>query len=183
MIELLEDQLLTRALEVEPKIEDGLVVSDPERDLLKLCVIERHQASGKMGYGFVKGFGLREGALAASVAHDAHNVIVVGASDEDMMAAVIQINKMGGGLVLAKGGKVIADLPLPVAGLMSRRPLEEVNKQLKALIEIAHLLGVKAKDPFMTLSFLALPVIPELKLTDQGLVDVGRFELVDLFVE
>jgi adenine deaminase len=183
VIELLEDQLLTKAIEMEPKVEDGLVVSDPERDLLKLCVIERHQASGKMGYGFVKGFGLREGALAASVAHDAHNVIVVGTSDDDMMAAVIQINKLGGGLVVAKGGKVISDLPLPVAGLMSRRPLEEVNKQLKALIEIAHLLGVKAKDPFMTLSFLALPVIPELKLTDQGLVDVGRFEVVDLFTD
>lgn len=183
VIELQEDQLITKELIAEAKIVDGLAVSDIERDLVQLAVIERHQASGKMGHGFVKGFGLREGALATSIAHDAHNIIVLGANHEDMMAAAIQLNKMGGGLVVAKAGKVISDLPLPVAGLMSRRPLEEVNKQLQALIEIAHLLGVRPQDPFMTLSFLALPVIPELKLTDQGLVNVDRFERVELFLE
>lgn len=182
VIELQEDQLLTGELIVEAKVEKGLVVSDTDRDLLKLIVIERHQSSGKMGFGFVKGFGLKSGAMATSVAHDAHNVIVVGTNDEDMLAAVIQLNKLGGGLVVTNAGKAIADLPLPVAGLMSREPLEDVNKQLKTLMDAASQLGVKRKDPFMSLSFLALPVIPQLKLTDQGLVDVNRFELVDLFV-
>lgn len=183
VIELMPDQLLTRGLVEEALIEDGLCLADTERDILKLFVIERHQASGKMGKGFVRGFGLREGAIATTIAHDSHNMIVLGATDEDMMAAAIQLNKLGGGLVIAKGGRAIADLPLPVAGLMSRKPMEEVNRDLTALVEIAHLLGVRQKDPFMTLSFLALPVIPELKLTDQGLVDVIRFEKVDLFVD
>ncbi len=183
VINLQRGQLITKK-SVEPaKIEDGLVVSDVERDIIKTVVIERHQASGKMGFGFVKGFGLREGAIASTIAHDSHNIIVIGTSDEDIMTAVIQLNKLGGGLIIAKDGRVIADLALPVAGLMSRKSLEEVNRQLKAMIEIAHLLGVKATDPFMTLSFLALPVIPELKLTDLGLVDVGLFKHVDLFVE
>ena len=183
VINLQEGQLITKK-SVEPaKIEDGLAVSDVDRDIIKTVVIERHQASGKMGFGFVRGFGLREGAIASTIAHDSHNIIVIGTSDEDIMTAVIQLNKLGGGLVIAKDGRVIADLALPVAGLMSRKSLEEVNRQLKAMIEIAHLLGVKATDPFMTLSFLALPVIPELKLTDLGLVDVELFKHVDLFVE
>ena len=183
VIDLMEDQLITKR-SVEPaKISEGLVVSDTKRDLIKLVVIERHQASGKMGFGFVRGFGLREGAIASTIAHDSHNIIVAGVTDEDIMTAVIQLNKLGGGLVITKDGRVIADLALPVAGLMSRNTLEEVNRQLKAMIEIAHLLGVKPKDPFMTLSFLALPVIPELKLTDLGLVDVDAFKHVDLFVE
>ena len=183
VIELQQEQLITRKAVDNARVENGMVVADPSRDLNKLAVIERHQASGKMGFGFVRGFGLREGAIASTIAHDSHNIIVVGASDVDMMAAVIQLNKLGGGLVIAKSGRVIADLALPVAGLMSRAPLEEVNKQLSALVEIAHLMGVKPKDPFMTLSFLALPVIPELKLTDQGLVDVVQFKHIDLFAD
>lgn len=183
VIELQKDQLLTRQIIEEARVENGFVVSDTDRDLLKLIVIERHQASGKMGFGFVRGFGLREGAVATTIAHDSHNIIVLGVSDEDMMAAVIHLNKMGGGLAVAKNGRVISDLPLPVAGLMSREPIEEVHKKLQTLIEFTRLLGVEQEDPFMTLSFLALPVIPDLKLTDQGLFDVTRFEHVDLFVE
>jgi len=183
IIELQKDQLLTRQIIEEARVENGFVVSDTDRDLLKLIVIERHQASGKMGFGFVRGFGLREGAVATTIAHDSHNIIVLGVSDEDMMAAVIHLNKMSGGLAVAKSGRVISDLPLPVAGLMSREPIEDVHKKLQTLIEFTRLLGVQQDDPFMTLSFLALPVIPDLKLTDQGLFDVTRFEHVDLFVE
>jgi len=183
VIELCEDQLLTRQSVQEARVEDGVVLADPERDLLKAAVIERHQASGKMGYGFVRGFGLREGAMASTIAHDSHNIIVVGASDEDMMAAVIQLNKLGGGLVYTRGGEVVADLPLPVAGLVSRQPMEQVYQQLERLLEAVHAAGARQKDPYMALSFLALPVIPELKLTDRGLVDVHRFEHVDLFVD
>lgn len=183
VIELQPDQLITRqALEPAP-VEGGLAIADTERDLLKLVVLERHQASGNIGFGFVRGFELSEGALATTIAHDAHNIIAVGTNDEDLQAAVIQLNKLGGGLAVAKGGRVIADLALPVAGLMSRQPLEEVNKQLQAMIEFTHLLGVRQRDPFMTLSFLALPVIPELKLTDRGLFHVGEFRHVDLFVD
>lgn len=183
VIELCEDQLLTRQSVQEARVEDGVVLADPERDLLKAAVIERHQASGKLGHGFVRGFGLREGAMASTIAHDSHNIIVVGASDEDMMAAVIQLNKLGGGLVYTRGGEVVADLPLPVAGLVSRQPMEQVHEQLKRLLEAVHAAGARQKDPYMALSFLALPVIPELKLTDRGLVDVQRFEHVDLFVD
>jgi adenine deaminase len=182
VIELCDDQLLTRQAVEEARVEDGLAVADPERDLLKLAVIERHQASGKVGFGFVRGFGLKRGALASTIAHDSHNIIVVGASDQDMMAAVIQLNKLGGGLVFTRDGEVIADLPLPVAGLVSRQPIEQVHEQLGQLLEVVRAEGVRQKDPFMTLSFLALPVIPELKLTDRGLVDVQRFEHVDLFI-
>ncbi len=183
VIELQPDQLLTREVIEDVALDGDLAVSDPSRDLLKMIVLERHQASGQMGFGFVRGFGLREGALATTIAHDSHNIIVVGTTDEDMMASVIHLNKVGGGLVVAKGGRVIADLPLPIAGLMSRDPLEQVHKQLSTLIEFARLLGIQQPDPFMTLSFLALPVIPELKLTDRGLFDVRRFEHVDLFIK
>jgi adenine deaminase len=183
VIDLLSDQLVTGAAIEEPRIVDGRALSDPERDILKLVVVERHQASGKMGFGFVRGVGLKTGAIASTIAHDAHNIIVVGASDEDIMAAVIHLNKIGGGLAIARDGEAVADLALPVAGLMSRQPLENVYQRLDDLVRRAGELGVRLRDPFMTLSFLALPVIPALKLTDQGLVDVARFEHVDLFVD
>ena len=183
VIDLVEDELFTKSSVVEAKIEGGLAVSDVSRDLLKLMVIERHRATGQIGKGFVRGFKLREGALATTIAHDSHNVIVVGTNDEDMLAAVIQLNKLGGGMAVAKDGRVIGDLPLPIAGLMTDEPLEEVNRQLTSLVEFAHLLGCPHKDPFMTLSFLALPVIPQLKLSDLGLVDVEKFEHVPLFVD
>jgi len=183
VIDLCDDQLLT-GQSVEPaRVEQGLAQSDPERDILKLTVIERHQASGKMGFGFVRGFGLRHGAMASTIAHDSHNIIVVGTNDQDMMAAVIQLNKLGGGLVFARDGEVVAELPLSVAGLMSRLPLEQVHQQQQQLLETVHAAGARQKDPYMALSFLALPVIPQLKLTDHGLVDVQRFQHVDLFVD
>ncbi len=183
LIDIIPDEIITKSAVIDAKVEGGLAVVDTSRDILKLAVIERHRATGQIGKGFVRGFKLREGALATTIAHDSHNIIVVGTNDEDMMAAVIQLNQLGGGMAVAKGGRVIGDLALPIAGLMSDQPLEEVNKQLNSLIEFAHLLGCPHKDPFMTLSFLALPVIPELKLTDLGLVDVTTFSHVPLFVE
>ena len=147
-----------------------------------MAVVERHSGSGNIGKGFVKGFGLKHGALASSVAHDSHNIIVVGTTDADMRAAVEAVVKMGGGLAAVSDTHILAELALPVAGLMSLEPVRSVRDQLDRLIEVAHDMGTTLKDPFMTLSFLALPVIPELKLTDIGLVDVNKFEVVPLFV-
>jgi adenine deaminase len=145
-------------------------------------VVERHKGTGNMGRGYVKGFGLNRGALASSVAHDSHNIIVVGTSDADMRIALDAVVQMGGGLAAISGSKILASLALPIAGLMSLEPVSRVRDQLDTLIGTAHDLGSNLKDPFMTLSFLALPVIPELKLTDMGLIDVNKFEVVPLFV-
>ena len=163
--------------------KNGEAISDPNRDLLKLAVIERHHGSGRKGLGFVSGFGLREGALASTVAHDSHNLVVVGASDEDMVFAANRLRELGGGLVVVHNGQVRAQLPLPVGGIMSAATLEAVVAQTKEVKHAALSLGSSLEHPFMTLSFLALPVIPALKLTDQGLVDVDRFTRVPLFVE
>jgi adenine deaminase len=146
-------------------------------------VVERHHATGHLGLGLVQGFGLRRGALASSVAHDSHNIVVVGADEADMLTAVRHLIALGGGLTAVAGGRVLADLPLPIAGLMSPSPLKEVAAAYARLRAAYWELGGTLPDPFMTLSFLALPVIPELKLTDLGLVDVGRFEVVPLFGE
>jgi adenine deaminase len=151
------------------------------RDILKLVVVERHRASGNVGKALVRGIGLKRGAIASSVAHDSHNIIAAGADDESLYAAVVEVIKMGGGLAAADGRKILARLPLPVAGLMSERPIGEVVADLGSLLAAAKSLGSKMADPFMTLSFLALPVIPQLKLTDKGLVDVEQFALVDPF--
>jgi adenine deaminase len=182
VIQVVADQLITRQKIVNAPIQDGLAVSDPSRDLLKIAVIERHQSTGNIGKGFVSGMGLQKGALASSVAHDSHNIIVVGTNDADMDRAVSEIIEMKGGLAAVAGDEWKVTLPLPIAGLMSERPVEEVSRQLDALIEISQQWGARLKDPFMALSFLALPVIPDLKITDLGLVDVNRFELVPLFV-
>jgi adenine deaminase len=160
----------------------GVFASDPARDLLKIAVIERHRGSGRVGLGVIRGIGLKNGALASSVAHDSHNIIVVGTTDADMRAAAEAVAAMGGGLVAAAGGRVLSSLPLPVAGLMSEEPLPVVSAAVDRLIRAAGDLGSALKDPFMTLSFMALPVIPELKITDRGLVDVNRFEHVPLFL-
>ncbi len=181
VIEVVPEQVVTRALWEEPRVEDGLAVADPERDLLKLAVVERHRGSGRVGLGFVRGFGLKRGALASSVAHDSHNIVVVGCSDAEMAAAVEAVVRMGGGQVAVAGGTVLADLPLPIAGLMSDRPLEEVRGRLEVLNRAARELGCTLEAPLMTMSFLALVVIPELKLSDRGLVDVQRFDFVPLF--
>jgi adenine deaminase len=181
VIDLIADQIVTKKSSVVPRVENGKVVADPGRDILKLVVIERHLASGNIGKALVRGFGIKSGALASSVAHDSHNIICVGADDESIYTAVVEVVKMGGGLAVAEGNKVLGKLPLPIAGLMSDRPLPEVVERLKALLDITRRLGSRVKDPFSTLSFLALPVIPDLKLTDRGLVDVGTFKIIKLF--
>jgi adenine deaminase len=159
-----------------------MVVADPERDLAKLAVIERHKASGRIGLGLVHGIGLKKGALGTTVAHDSHNIIVVGTNDADMFRAVRELEKMGGGYVAVADGKVAARLVLPIAGLMTDAPADEVVADLHRLLEKSHVWGSRLPNPFITLSFLALPVIPQLKLTDRGLVDVGKFRVVPLFV-
>jgi adenine deaminase len=181
VIGLIPDQILTRQLILEPAVRDGVVVSDVSRDILKLAVVERHLATGMIGLGFVQGFGLKEGALASSVAHDSHNIIAVGCDDGDLFAAVKAVEEMNGGLAAVRNGEVLAKLPLPIAGLMSDRPLAEVARGWEELRRIARDFGSVPAEPFMVLSFLALPVIPELKLTDRGLVDVNLFEHVPLF--
>jgi adenine deaminase len=156
-------------------------LADIERDILKIAVIERHTGSGNVGLGFVRGFGLKTGAIGSSVAHDSHNIIVVGTNDDDMLKAVMEIEKIGGGQLVAANGNILASLPLPIAGLMSHRPLLEVADGIKRLLASAKTLGCHVRDPFMALSFLALPVIPELKITDKGIVDVSEFRIVPLF--
>ncbi|MBM3332160.1 adenine deaminase [candidate division WOR-3 bacterium] len=181
VIRLVPDQILTEKHTHAVAVQKGLVVVDTERDILKLAVIERHKASGRIGLGLVSGFGLKKGALATTVAHDSHNIIIVGTNDADMLKAAKELKRMGGGLVAIAGGKVAAALALPIAGLMSDRPAEEVAENLTKLLDKAHVWGSRLANPFVTLSFLALPVIPELKLTDRGLVDVSQFKTVSLF--
>lgn len=183
VIEVVPGQIVTRKQVERATVRGKQAVADPERDLLKMAVVERHHAIGNVGLGFVRGFGLKRGALGSSVAHDTHNIVVVGTNDGDMLAAVDEVIEMGGGQVATAGGEMLASVPLPVAGLMSNRPLEQVRDQMQALTQAAHGLGCSLPDPLMTMSFLALEVIPELKLTDQGLVDVTKFELVPLFGE
>ncbi len=182
IIEVIPHQVITGQRVDAVRVVDGRAVSDPARDILKICVVERHQATGDIGKGFVSGFGLQHGAMASSVAHDSHNIVVVGVSDHDIYTAVEAVVKMRGGMVVVSDGQVIARLPLPIAGLMSDQPLEIVLDQLEKLTGAARSLGCPLDDPFMTMSFLSLPVIPELKLTDRGLVDVNRFDFVPLFV-
>ncbi len=182
VIQVVPDQIVTEGAVDEPGWDHGEAVADPRRDLLKLAVIERHTGSGRVGVGFVRGFGLHLGALASTVAHDAHNIIVVGASDDEMRAAVEVILEMRGGLV-AVAGREVSSLPLPIAGLMSENAIETVAQRMRGLLDLAHRMGSPLADPFMTLSFLALSVIPSLKLTDRGLLDVDRGELVPLFLD
>ncbi len=183
VIGLIKDQIVTDSLVAQPKIENGFVVSDTARDLLRCFVVERHHGSGNIGKGLVKGFGLKKGAIASSISHDSHNIVVVGVDDEDIFRAVAQINKMGGGLVISEGGQILDCLHLPIAGLMSKDPIEVVNEKMEKLIQITKNLGGSLEDPFMAITFLALPVIPKLKLTDLGLVDVELFDHVDLFIK
>jgi adenine deaminase len=178
IIEIVPGQVTTRSIKLEPKIKDGFVVPDTERDILKLVVVERHKASGNIGLGLVKGFVLKKGALGSSIAHDSHNIVVVGTNDHDIFAAVKEIERLQGGLVAATGGKIKGSLALPIAGLLSGEPLEVVVSKLEELQNIAAGLGCVLPSPFATLSFLALAVIPELRLTDKGLMDVVAFKLL-----
>lgn len=181
VMELIPDQIITKQVFCEPKRDNGQVVSDTQNDVLKIAVIERHHATGNIGLGLTKGFGLRSGAIAGSVGHDAHNINVVGTNDADMRACVEQIVKMQGGFAVANGGEILASVPLPIAGLLSNKPLPDVKDELDAANAVVAKLGCKVKEPFMALSFMALSVIPELKLTDRGLVDVNQFKIVELF--
>ena len=182
VIEIVPGQLITHAREEPPPLLDGRVVADPARDLAKIAVVERHHATGRIGLGLVRGFGLRSGAFASTVAHDAHNIVVVGTTDADMTACTERLQEIGGGIIVARDGAVRGELALPVAGLLSDAPVEQVVERLEALQAMLREQGVADRAPFMTLSFLALSVIPSLKITDRGLVDVDRFELVPLAV-
>ena len=183
IIQLIPGQILTKKVTKKILLKDGVAHPDIKEDILKIAVVERHKATGNIGIGFVQGFGLKKGAIGSSVAHDSHNVVIVGTNDQDMLKVVEVIQAMRGGLVVVLDGKVLASLPLPIAGLMSGAPVARVNHQLEALHGAAKTLGCKIPDPFMTLSFLSLPVIPELKITDKGLVDVNQFKFVPLFGE
>jgi adenine deaminase len=178
VIEIVPGQIITRKRVEKVKVLDGVVMPDTSRDILKVVVVERHKATGNIGVGMVMGFGLKRGALASSIAHDSHNIVVVGTNDEDIFTAVKEIERLNGGLVVAADGKVLANLGLPIAGLLSDEPLEVVVSKLEKLEHLAAELGTTLSSPFATLSFLALPVIPELRLTDFGLVDVNAFKLI-----
>src|ERR1700722_7155226 len=180
VIGIIPGKILTERLEANLPYREGRRYADPEHDLLKICVLERYGRNGNIGRGFVKGFGFPEGALASSVGHDSHNICVVGANDEDMAVAVNRLLTLGGGFVAVRGGQVLAELPLPFAGLMSLAPFENVQQDLRILRTAVHSMGCQLPEPFLLLAFLALPVIPHLKITDFGLVDVGRFALLPL---
>jgi adenine deaminase len=182
VIELIPGQIETRQTVLSASVKNGMVVSDTKRDILKLVVIERHLGTGRRGIGLVKGFGMKSGALASTVGHDSHNIISVGVNDSDIVAAVREIKRIHGGFVVAYNNKVIASHPLPVAGLMSDQPMDVVVQKQAEVERSAASMGAAPDHPFGTLAFLALPVIPELKLTDRGLVDVRKFDFVDLFV-
>jgi adenine deaminase len=183
VIGAIPDQLITEHRVEEVRIEDGEARQEVARDLLKIAVIERHAHTGRHAVGFVKGIGLQQGAIASSVAHDHHNIVVVGADDASMMRAARTVGEMHGGMCAVVGDEVRARLPLPIAGLMSDQPIATVRANMDALIAAAHALGSPLHDPFMAMSFLALEVIPNLKITDHGLVDVVKFQTIPLFVE
>lgn len=182
VINVIPQQLITKMSVEAPKIENGFAVSDTANDILKIAVIERHRATGNIGLGFVKGFGLKSGAIASTVAHDSHNMIVIGTNDEDMYYAAVELVKSQGGKIIVQDGKTLAHLPLPIAGLMSDMTSEEVMKKIAELEDASQKIGCKISDPFMSMAFLSLSVIPELKITDKGLIDVNKFEVTDLFV-
>jgi len=183
VIGIVPGQIVTDALVDEPTHRAGEALADPERDLAKIAVVERHLGTGRVGLGFVRGFGLQRGAIASTVAHDAHNVVVVGMNDASMATAVRRLANRGGGIVVVDGAEVVAELPLPVAGLLSDAPLDEVLAASHEVLDAVRALGCRLDSPFQHLAFLALSVIPSLKITDHGLVDVDRFELVPLSIE
>ncbi|HQE91607.1 MAG TPA: adenine deaminase [Anaerolineae bacterium] len=181
-IGVIPDQIVTDEQVMDAFIVNGEAISDVARDLLKMATIERHNSTGRVGLGFVHGLGLQRGAIAGSVGHDCHNITVAGVSDAEMRAAVRAVKDMGGGLVAVRAGEMLAGVPLPIGGLMSDQPVEVVRAQMDTLLERVKELGSPLHDPFMHLGFLALEVIPKLKLTDQGLVDVEKFDFVALWV-
>jgi len=183
VIGIVPEQLVTRNLKEKPTVVGGQIVSDVTRDILKIAVVERHFGTGNVGLGLIKGLKLKRGAIAGTVAHDHHNIVVAGVDDNSMKTAIKEIIRMQGGMVVVDGGKVLANLPLPIAGLMSDKPIKIVRQQYDELISAVKELGSDAQDPFMTLSFMALSVIPSLKLTDLGLIDVDQFKLTELVIK
>jgi adenine deaminase len=182
VIQTVPGQITTRSTVAEALVQDGLAMSDPARDILKFAVIERHRATGNMGLGFVGGFGLKNGALASSVAHDSHNLCVLGTNDRDMLLSASRVAELGGGQAVVSDGTVLAELALPVAGLVSDQPLEIVAAKAEELNNAARQAGCTIPEPFAVLSFLSLVPIPELRLTDKGLVDAKEFKFVNLFL-
>jgi len=183
IIRLIPNQIVTRKVMQKIILKEGVAYPNIKEDILKIVVVERHKATGNIGIGFVQGFGLRNGAIGSSVAHDSHNLVIVGTNDQDILKAVEIIKTMKGGLAVTLNGRVLASMALPIAGLMSEASVVKVNDQLEMVLRAVRKLGCKISDPFMTLSFLSLPVIPELKITDKGLVDVNQFKFVPLFGE
>ena len=182
-IELRPGDIKTGEWVADATIVDGLAVSDPTRDIIKIMVIERHHASENIARAFLKGLGLKRGALASSVSHDSHNIVVAGVNDEDMLEAVIEICRMKGGLAVVADGKVLARVPLPVAGLMSEGTMAEVRDAIQHIDRVSREVGITMEEPFMALSFVTLAVMPDLKLTDLGLFDVRKFKFVDVFAD
>jgi adenine deaminase len=183
VIQLIPGQIVTKKVMKKVVLKDGVAYPNLKEDVIKIIVVERHRATGNMGIGFVQGFGLKKGAIGSTVAHDSHNLVIVGMNDLDILKTIEVIQSMGGGLAVVSDGKALASLPLPIAGLMAEVSVAEVNKRLENLLRAARSLGCTIPDPFMVLSFLSLPVIPELKITDKGLVDVNKFKIVPLFGE
>jgi adenine deaminase len=167
----------------EAMVKNGFVESNTIDDILKIVVIERHKATGRIGKAFVRGFGMKQGAIGSTVAHDSHNIVIVGTNDADMFAAFQQIKKLKGGLVVINKGKLVAQLPLPVGGLLSAKSFEETAADLKNLKQKVKTLGGTHDSPFMILSFLCLSAIPKLKVTDLGLIDVEKFKITSLFAD
>ncbi len=179
-IEIIPHQLVTKSSICEAKFENGLLNSNIETDTLKILVMERHRATGNIGKGFVKGFNLKSGAIASTVAHDSHNMIIIGTNDFDMYTAAVELVKMQGGKIVVKDGKVLAKLPLPIAGLISDKDFEYVVQHCEDLNKAVKELGCTLDDAFMTMGFLSLPVIPELKITDKGLFSTKKWDFVDI---
>jgi adenine deaminase len=182
VIEVLGGQVVTRHLQMERPVMNGVVAASVTDDLAKVASVERHKASGQIGLGFVKGFHFQAGAVASTIAHDSHNLLIVGTNEADMASAGNKLAEVGGGMVAVREGEVLAVVPLPIAGLMSQEPVEIVNEQVQELAKAWKELGCDLVSPFMTMSILALPVIPELRITNRGLVDTAQFTRVDLIV-
>lgn len=180
-IEIIPDSLLTKSTKAKIKVINDFAEADVENDILKITVLERHRATGNIGKGFVKGFGLKSGAIASTVAHDSHNMIIIGTNDADMETAAIELVKSQGGKVVVNNGEVLAKLPLPIAGLMSDKSFEEILEEYNNLRKQVHKIGCKLEDPFMTIAFLSLSVIPELKITDKGVFDANCCKFIDIF--
>jgi adenine deaminase len=183
VIGVIENQAPTRALEADLGVEDGLVAMDRENDVCQIALVERHRGTGGVTNGFVSGFGyMRDCALASTVAHDSHHMIVVGTNKRDMALAANRLGEIGGGVVLFSGGKELALVELPVAGLMSDERAEVVAAKAAKLVAVMQDMGCTLNNAYMQHSLLALVVIPELRISDVGLVDVTKFEKVDLFI-